>query len=236
MYILKSICPISRNAFALTAGGTFRRLAHLARMVNLTAIGPVATCTKSVGKSPTRPGTLAGGGDPPRDFNSDSNQKWFTSSLESSAQEHRTRNTQPSSAIHRRTASVVSISETRGTNNSATRRRCDCTRGPTTEMQSDAGLTSCVTLVLRLKTRPSKGRKPVGLHPVSFRICTCGRSHTGQTSEGAIFLGADTKCLRAFTNPTDAPQSRTLRVSDVDCGQHVGENAGSMRSSKTTCE
>ena len=65
----KSICPIPRNAFVLTAGGTFRRLAHLARMVNLTAIGPAATCTKNAGGSSIRPAhdTLTGG-DQSRDF------------------------------------------------------------------------------------------------------------------------------------------------------------------------
>ena len=39
-------------------------------MVNLTAIGRPVACTKNAGSSPTRPArdTLAGGGDPPRDF------------------------------------------------------------------------------------------------------------------------------------------------------------------------
>jgi hypothetical protein len=47
----KDICPNSRNAFALTAGSTFRRLAPVEKTASLIVIGPPVACTSNVGFS-----------------------------------------------------------------------------------------------------------------------------------------------------------------------------------------
>ena len=51
VYVNNRICPTLRNVFVLTAGSTFRRLAHLARMAGPIVIGPVVACISNVGFS-----------------------------------------------------------------------------------------------------------------------------------------------------------------------------------------